>query len=575
LIVSLYIRDYALIDELEVDFSSGLNIITGETGAGKSILVGALKLILGERAHTETIRSGSRKAIVEGVFEVSDVPPVTFLLEEGDFDLGTQLILRREVVGGKSRSFINDSPASLQQLRALGNELVDLHGQHEHQSLLRPEKHVGLIDSFGGLEGLYAAYREQYRQVADLICLRDELERKEGDLSQQRELFASQIEEIDRTQPIAGEEDDLIAERRILENAEKLFISTASLFDVLYEADESVQDLLVQVRNELQDLSRIDQEFDELQKEISSAQVAVSETAKALQEYNSRVEFNPDRLNEIRERLMDLDRLKLRYGGTIEAVLAHRKEIGEKHSVAVDFEGTLSRLDSEIRDEQSELSDVAIRQSLKRQEVAGRIEVAIVAELSLLGITDSKFEIRFERAPETDGWITDDSSGVSVRYRALASGMERATFCLSTNVGEEVKPLAAVASGGEISRVMLALKSILAKSDRLPLLIFDEIDAGVSGSMARRVGERLHSLARYHQIIAITHLPQVASMADTHYKIEKTVVDDRTSTSIKCLQTEERREEIAALISGEKVTEAARASAQELMDFRANVSADE
>lgn len=574
MLVSLYIRDYALIDELEVDFSNGLNIITGETGAGKSILVDALKLILGERAQTDSIRSGARKAIVEGVFEVSDVPSVIRLLEEGDFDQVPQLILRREVVDGKSRAFINDSPATLQQLRALGNELVDLHGQHEHQSLLRPEKHIELIDSFGGLDGLNTAYGEAYRRVADLIRLRDELKRKEGELSQQRELLSFQIEEIDRTRLIAGEEEDLNAERCILENAEKLFISTASLFDVLYEADDSVQDLLVQVRNELQDLSRIDGAFDELQKEISAAQIAVSETAKALQEYNSRVEFNPDRLNEIRERLIDLDRLKLRYGGTIEAVLAHRQEIGEKHSVAVDFEGTLSRLDTEIREVQVELSDVAIRQSLKRQEVAGRIEAAIVAELSLLGIPDGKFEIRFEREPETNGWITDDSNGECERYTALASGLDRATFCLSTNVGEDVKPLAAVASGGEISRIMLALKSILAKSDRLPLLIFDEIDAGVSGSMARRVGERLHSLGRYHQIIAITHLPQVASMADTHYKIEKTVHDDRTITSIRRLQKEERREEIASLISGDQVTEAARASAQELLDFRAGVSAD-
>lgn len=574
MLVSLYIRDYALIDELEVDFSNGLNIITGETGAGKSILVDALKLILGERAQTDSIRSGARKAIVEGVFEVSDVPSVIRLLEEGDFDQVPQLILRREVVDGKSRAFINDSPATLQQLRALGNELVDLHGQHEHQSLLRPEKHIELIDSFGGLDGLHTAYGEAYRRVADLIRLRDELKRKEGELSQQRELLSFQIEEIDRTRLIAGEEEDLNAERCILENAEKLFISTASLFDVLYEADDSVQDQLVQVRNELQDLSRIDGAFDELQKEISAAQIAVSETAKALQEYNSRVEFNPDRLNEIRERLIDLDRLKLRYGGTIEAVIAHRQEIGEKHSVAVDFEGTLSRLDTEIREVQVELSDVAIRQSLKRQEVAGRIEAAIVAELSLLGIPDGKFEIRFEREPETNGWITDDSNGECERYTALASGLDRATFFLSTNVGEDVKPLAAVASGGEISRIMLALKSILAKSDRLPLLIFDEIDAGVSGSMARRVGERLHSLGRYHQIIAITHLPQVASMADTHYKIEKTVHDDRTITSIRRLQKEERREEIASLISGDQVTEAARASAQELLDFRAGVSAD-
>ncbi|MCH8276226.1 MAG: AAA family ATPase, partial [Bacteroidetes bacterium] len=322
MLCSLYIRDYALIDELEVDFSTGLNIITGETGAGKSILVGALKLILGERAATDSIRTGARKAVIEGVFDTGDLTGVRAMLEDGGFDVQARLILRREVSEGHSRAFINDSPASVQQMRAIASELVDLHGQHEHQSLLRTEKHLEVVDGFGGLGGLVEAYRSRYGKVARLVDEREELRAKERELQQQKDLFAFQLQEIDATQPVEGEDVSLEADRRMLENAERLFTATASLFDVLYESDTSVNDQLVRVRNEIQDLVRIDPEFEGLLSEILSAQIAVEETAKSLQDYNSRIEFNQERLDSIRERLFELDHLKRRYGGTLEAVLA-------------------------------------------------------------------------------------------------------------------------------------------------------------------------------------------------------------------------------------------------------------
>jgi len=570
LLKSLYIRDYALIDELEVEFSSGFSIITGETGAGKSILVGALKLILGARAQTDTIRAGARKAIVEGVFDVSDVAEVRSLLDEGDFDNETTLILRRELSEGKSRAFINDSPASLNQLRAMGEELVDLHGQHEHQSLLRTEKQVQLVDSFGGLEGIRDDYIGSNQRVAELYRIREELERKEDELRKQREVYEFQIQEIDLLEPQPNEEEALNSERRILENAERLFTATASLFDELYEAEDSVQDRLVRIRNELQDLAQIDEAFAPLQKEIAAAQVVVAESAKSLQGYNSEVEFNPDRLEEIRERLIALDRLKRRYGGTLEAVLELRSDIGEKYAVAVDYEGTLARLDEEISQALHHLSEVAIRQSLKRREVASRIEASILLELEELGMPDAQFEVRFERTQDPEGWILDDADkeDSSIRYKAQSTGVDSVSFFISTNTGEDVRPLARVASGGEVSRIMLALKSILAKSDRLPILIFDEIDMGISGRLAQRVGEKLNALGRYHQILAITHLPQVASLADTHYKIEKSVEGERTFTSIRKLDGTQRTDEIASLISGDKITEAARANAQVLMDLR-------
>jgi len=286
---SLYIRDYALIETLEVEFQPGLNIVTGETGAGKSIVVGALKMILGERASTETIRSGARKAIIEGVFEGVEESALGPLLEAGGIEWNENLILRREIGVSQSRAFINDSPSTVQLLRDVASCLVDLHGQHEHQSLLRTETHIELLDAFGGLGGLRAAYQASYKNVAELVKERGALAARERDLTRERDLWEFQIEEIDRVGPVAGEEEDLEADRRVLENAERLREATESLFDVLYESDSAVYDRLTIARNELRELSRIDSAFDPAFAEIESAQIAVSEIASFLQDYNARI----------------------------------------------------------------------------------------------------------------------------------------------------------------------------------------------------------------------------------------------------------------------------------------------
>ena len=290
---SLYIRDYALIEELDVEFDSGLNIITGETGAGKSILIGALKLILGERASSDSIRTGAKKAIVEGVFDNTASPNVQKLLKEYDFDSSSEIILRREITSSQSRAFINDSPANLQVVREVASHLIDLHGQHEHQLLLRTETHIELLDNFGGLEGLLSKYRKQYNQVSKLIRERDALIAKEKDLQQQKELFQFQVQEIDEVSPEEDEENKLNVELHVLEHAERLFEITNNLYQILYEADDAVGDQLVRVHNELQDIARIDPELKHSAQEAESAQIIVSELAKFLQDYNARIEFNP------------------------------------------------------------------------------------------------------------------------------------------------------------------------------------------------------------------------------------------------------------------------------------------
>ncbi len=365
--------------------------------------------------------------------------------------------------------------------------------------------------------------------------------------------------------PLAGEEEELEAERRVLENAERLFDATQNLYEALYEGENAVNDQLVVVRNELQDLARIDRDFEESLGEIRSTLVALSEVAKFLQDYNARVEFNPERLERIRDRMTELDLLKRKYGLTVDAVLEYRRDIGASFDLAADFEGAIARLGEAVRAAQKTLSQAAMRLSVKRHEVAERVSKGIVAELKHLGMPHAQFEVHFDHTPDAHGWIRLDEAGRERRCAALPAGMDTAEFYLSTNLGEEPRPLARVASGGEVSRVMLALKTVLAKAERMPILVFDEIDTGISGAMARKVGESMHSLAQYHQIIAITHLPQIAALGDVHFRVEKGVENGRTRTRMRRLDEAERAAAVASLLSGDAVTDAALESARELM----------
>lgn len=564
---SLTIRDYALIESLEVEFDSGLNIITGETGAGKSILLGALKLLLGERASTEALREGAKKAVVEGTFDNADEGRVPALLAQHDIepsDDGT-LVIRREISERGSRAFVNDTPATLDVLREVASNTIDLHGQHEHQSLLRTETHVELLDTYGGLGGLVGTYRKAYRAVAALVAERTDLVRREAELRKQKELYAFQIDHIDRVAPTVDETDALEAERRVLENAEHLYEATAELYGQISESDDALYDRLVLVRNQLQDLARIDATFDETLAEVRSAEIILKEATQFLQDYNARIEFNPERLDEIRERLSDLHDLERRYGGSIEAVIAYRADIGQTYDLARDFEGAIERIDAQIASARETLSTAAARLSQKRHEVAERIEEMIGVELATLGMPHARFVVRFGFQDDPEGWITFPG-GRAQRVAAFPAGADLVEFHISANLGETPKPLARVASGGEVSRIMLALKAILAKSERLPILVFDEIDTGISGPIARRAGESMHRLAQYHQIIAITHLPQIASLGDVHFSVEKEIADGRTKTRIRRLDESERAEAVALLLAGDDPTEATLQSARELIE---------
>jgi len=565
----LQIKNYALIDTIEIDFERGLNILTGETGAGKSILIGAIGLLLGERASSDAVRQNSDKAVVEASFSVEKNDQISLLLDENQIDWMEPLIIRREITAaGQSRGFVNDTPANIKTMKALGELLVDLHGQHEHQSLLRVNTHAKLLDDFGGLNGIVVDYKKKYSKLSELFDKLEELRNRELSLKERKDLLAFQINEIDKVDPQPDEESSLETDLNILENAETLFDQTQQLYEMLYEGERSVYESLVIVRNRLESLADIDPAFEEYKKECASAEATVNEIAKFLQGYNSRIEFDPQRLEELRDRLGQLSLLKKKYGGDVGNIIQYRNEIGAELELAENFQDSIDNLKKEIETTRAELSVIAERLSSKRRETAKRISKQITKELAGLGIPNAELDIKIITTPDTSGDLNDENAYVKLGkefYTAYSNGIDKIEFYLSTNIGEPPKPLAKVASGGEISRIMLAMKSVLAKSERLPLLIFDEIDVGVSGRIAHAVGKSLKNLSGYHQIIAITHLPQIAGLADCHYVVEKIEDGKHTATRVRKLTTEERVHEVARLLSGEEITEAGLAGAKELM----------
>jgi DNA repair protein RecN (Recombination protein N) len=565
MLTNLSISNFALVDRLEVEFPSGLVIVTGETGSGKSIIIGALGLLLGARATADAVRKEKEKAVIEGVFQITGNKRVGALLRELEIEAGDDLIMRRELTAkGQSRCYANDSPITLAVQRQIGELLVDLHGQHEHQSLLRVDTHIHMVDDFGGLDGMVHLYREARAKLQAVTRERDELRTREQQLAEKREFYAFQLGEIDAVGPREGEEEELERELLILENAEKLYATTSELSASLLDGEESVRDRLVVARNQLQDLAAIDPAFADASKECAAAEAIVSELARLIQAYNARVEFNPERLDQLRDRLGRLALLKRKFGGSIAATLAHREHIAQEIALAENFDGVLARLEVQRLEAEARCGELAQQLSEKRHDVSRKIDKAIVAELEKLGMPKARFSTRITQ--ETGGEGSGDTVAAGAHRVTLNSrGYDRVEFYISTNAGEEEKPLARTASGGEVSRIMLALKSILAKSDRLPVLVFDEIDVGVSGRVAQAVGKSLKSLSEYHQIVTITHLPQIAGLADAHFTVAKGESGGRTSTTMRRLSLDDQVREVARLMSGTEVTDAGLQGARELM----------
>jgi DNA repair protein RecN (Recombination protein N) len=560
---SLEIKDYALIEHINIEFGKGLNIITGETGTGKSILIDAMGLLLGIRASNEVVRKGANKSVVEGIFEVDGNKKVKSIIEENDIEYSHDMIMRREIsLKGSNRCFLNDTPVSLSVIKDVGNLLVDLHGQHEHQSLLNTETHIDYLDEFGNYDDLLLEYKNKYYDLINTEKELESLKKREITLREKKDILSFQIKEIDNVSPREEEEEKLNAELKILENSEKLAELTSEIYQHLYESEKSVHDSIVKVKNDLIKLTEIDKSFDESSNEAETILALVNDISSFIRSYKSKIDIEPEHIEEIRERLGAIILLKKKYGGSVKAILEHRKKIGEEFELAENFSDKIAELDKELIDKKIKTGSLGQAISKKRKEESKKVKKGIESSLKELGINMPTFQTEIlNEAAENNKYVTVDGNS----YKYSAKGIDKVEFFISTNPGEDPKPLTKVASGGEISRIMLSLKSTLAKNDKLPLLIFDEIDVGVSGRIAQKVGTVLKNLAAYHQIIAITHLPQIAGLADYHYSVKKATEGSRTISSIAKLTDEERIKEIAKLMSGEKLTKASIKGAQELM----------
>jgi DNA repair protein RecN (Recombination protein N) len=559
----LTIKDYALIDELHVDFGAGLNILTGETGTGKSIIIGALSLLLGERANTDVIRQGADMAVVEGLFEV----PVSEKWQESDAMMDASadgLLLRREVhLSGRSRAFANDSPIAISQLSAIGDHLVDLHGQHAHQTLLHVQRHLDYLDNYGVDAQLRNRLKESFKQFKSLTTELNTLREAEAQLRKKQELLEFQVQEIDKADPREGEEEALELEDKTLQNAERLFEASNQLNDLLYEGEGSASEKLKFAENILTGLRNVDPSFEKWTKESESARIAAEEVARGFQAYVSKIEFNPQRLEEVRERLGMFTHLKKKYGGSMEQVLKFRESARKELNQIETMGEEIDKISMQLEEENRKLSHVCQEVSAIRVKTASELASRAVVVLEELGLKNGVFNVDVQQKESAEGPIQVDSQSYDVSSR----GIDKAEFLISLNPGEAPKPLAKVASGGEISRIMLALKTVLAEADEIPVLVFDEIDTGISGRVARVVGNNLKEVSTKRQVICITHLPQIASMSDIHFCVEKEVKNNRSRTTIRRLKAKEQIMEIAKLIGGEKVTESAVQSARELLNM--------
>lgn len=548
----LTIRNLAVIAQVSVRFHPGFHVLTGETGAGKSIVIDALALAAGGRGSADMIRHGKDRADIEAVFDLPARHPVWETLRRlgVDADPEETLLVRREVSAqGKSTARINGQSVTLSMLREVGEHLVNIHGQHEHQSLLRTDRHLEWLDLFAGDEILAhkQVYARQYQQYLSVGKQRRELEEKSRQGMQMLDLYRYQLEEIENAALKAGEDESLQDEKRKLTHAEKLSDAVSEAHELLYGSKGLAA--LSRALSKLQDVEKVDPtSLQPLIEQLQSAYYSVEDAAYQLRDYRETIEFNPERLSSIDDRLDLIHTLKRKYGESIELILQYKKRIETEASQLENSDELLKSLTDQEASLQADLSARAEQLSVIRRAAARVLSGQIEQELAELQMHRSVFEVRMTTVP------------------LGPTGTDSAEFMLSTNAGEPPKPLAKIASGGEMSRIMLALKAIFARIDEIPVLVFDEVDTGVSGRAAQAIAEKLSVLARGCQVFAITHLPQVACMADHQYEIAKAVSDDsRTVTSVTELEPQQRVEELARMLGGVEVTEKTRHHAQEML----------
>ncbi len=546
----LSIKNFALIEELQISFDKGLNILTGETGAGKSIIIGAIGLILGERASSEVIRKGSDLCEVRGLFDIKEkVGLKKMLAEKGLLSGGEEeFTLKRELSRqGRGRCFLNGQIVTLGMLEEIGNYLVDVHGQHEHQALLKPSVARDLLDEFGVLMKLRKKTEQTYRKFREKSGELEELRASEKERERQMDLYRFQIEEIEQANLNVEEEEVLEKEYKVLSNAEKLDQLSQELYHHLYEGAGSVTEKMALAEKGLEKIVAVDQTLKDELKELSEVKYRIDETAIAIRDYRRKIEFTPQRLEEIIERKELINKLKRKYGNTIREILNYKKETRIKLDKLANSARSMEEITVEVERLQEELAREARKLSGERKIAGDKLKKKVERELKELGMGRARFDVEI-----TQGEIK-------------SSGMDEVRFLVAPNVGEDLKPINQIASGGEISRIMLALKTILAQADQIATLIFDEIDVAIGGRIAQVVGKKMRALFPNHQVICVTHLPQIAVFASNHYHVGKMVSGGRTRTMISLLDRKGKESEIARMLGGERLTEITLKHAREMI----------
>lgn len=555
----LHIRNFSIIDDATLEFTGGFNVITGETGAGKSIIIHSLSLALGERASGDVIRSGAKEAVIEAFFDIPLSllnPSARDFLQDNGIDISEGLILKRIISAqGKNRAYINGSMATVQNLYEISRNMVDIHGQYEHQSLLSTDKQMELIDIYGRLVPERTEVENIYDQFFSIRHRISELSEKDKERAQRIDILKFQINEIAAADLSVEEEQQLEEESRILSNAGRLAELAHEAYELVHSSDASCTAALSRIFQNLKEISDVDPRADEAVNSVGQAMPLLEETGNFLRDYKDSIEFDPQRLEKVQERLELIKNLRRKYGKTVNEVINYKIRAESELETLRHSEETMDSLKTEEEEVKKRLTEKAGSLSKKRKSFAKKLESEAVSKLSGLSMPHTKFSVHVSN---------DKGDDTADGFKAYRTGIDNIEFLISPNPGEDLKPLQKIASGGELSRIMLTLKGILAGGDNIPVMVFDEIDAGIGGKTADNVAKKMKALSKNHQVICITHLPQIASHARGHLKIEKKIKKNRTVVEIKKVEKQERTAEVARMLSGE-ITDVSIRHAEEML----------
>jgi DNA repair protein RecN (Recombination protein N) len=560
----LSIRNFAIIDDLKISFSEGLTVLSGETGAGKSIILNAVNLLLGGRASAELVRTGAETAELEALFQISPASSIAGIMSSNGYNPDEGLLIRRIISRSDSnRVYVNGRLATIGLLNTFTENLASISGQHAHQGLLKEDQHLLIIDQFGDLMPLRQEIFEIYHQILPLMDKLKELNSSSQRQAEHIELLEFQRKDIIGARLTPGEDIELEQERLRLKNAEILYQTVYTGVEELYGSSGSVVERLLEVKKGLADAGRIDPQLKEKAESLASASYQIEDLVEELRSHLNLIHVDDQRLEAVEERLDTLNKLKRKYGGSLEAVFTQLEKIEQELSKVDNISRQISEVENSLSELHERLAHRSTQLSKKRRKAAEKFSLKVVEELGSLKMSQTDFQValRTTKADERNSvYLTAGDKIIT------ETGIDRAAFLIAPNPGEELKPLAAIASGGELSRVVLALKAILAETDAVETIVFDEVDAGIGGGTAEVVGRKLSELADRHQIICITHLPQIAKFGEHHFGISKHVAAGRTQTAIRPLSAEDRYREIARMLGGEEITQTTMDHARELLE---------